>query len=225
MDTLFEWKKSLHVLLAQRLLNKMLTASHHLDEDGTFGPLTKGAVQYYQRTRHMMPIDGKITPYIWRQLGVATEIDHPVTLVGQPTGMTCWSASATMMLGSMSSVGPGAAALSGTGGLVPTEANVAAFAKGLGWKMYYPQTWTVSGLAGLLAHGPAWAVGGGAAGGGWLHAIVLSGFWSDGDPDGSGTLIRVHDPWPPGHGSVYASLYDAGTISGFDFFTLYILQP
>jgi hypothetical protein len=178
MDTLFEWKKSLHVLLAQRLLNKMLSASHHLDEDGKFGPLTKGVVRYYQRSRHIAPIDGTISPYIWRQLGVSTEIDHSVTLVGQPTGMTCWSASATMMLGSNMTVGPGAANLAANGGMVPTEANIATFAKGMGWRMFYPQTWTVSGLAALLARGPAWAVGGGAAGGGWLHAIVLSGLWS-----------------------------------------------
>jgi hypothetical protein len=37
-------------------------------------------------------------------------------------------------------------------------------------------------------------------------------------------MIRVHDPWPPGIGSVYGRFY-RGTIDGFDFISLYVLQP
>lgn len=42
---------------------------------------------------------------------------------------------------------------------------------------------------------------------GWLHAIVLSALWSDGAGDGSGTMIRIHDPWPPNVGSIYGRFY------------------
>jgi hypothetical protein len=52
----------------------------------------------------------------------------------------------------------------------------------------------------------------------------LSGFWSDGDEDGSGSLLRIHDPWPPGVGAVYSRFY-RGTVDGFDFISLYVLQP
>jgi hypothetical protein len=91
--------------------------------------------------------------------------------------------------------------------------------------MYHPQTWTVEGLAGLLRRKPVWAVGGGSSPtGGWLHAIVLSAIWSDGASDASGTMIRIHDPWPPNQGSVYGRFY-RGTVDGFDFISLYILQP
>jgi hypothetical protein len=91
--------------------------------------------------------------------------------------------------------------------------------------MYYPQTWTVGGLAGLLRQRPVWAVGGGTSPtGNWLHAIVLSALWSDGAGDGSGTMIRIHDPWPPNVGSIYGRFY-RGTVDGFDFISLYILQP
>jgi len=138
--------------------------------------------------------------------------------------MTCWSAAATMIVGNMS-VGPGDANLSPSGGLLPGPNNVQTFAQGMGWRMHYPQTWTVQGLAGLLRRNPLWAVGGGSSPtGGWLHAIVISAMWSDGAADGSGTMIRIHDPWPPNVGSVYGRFY-RGTVDGFDFISLYVLQP
>ena len=91
--------------------------------------------------------------------------------------------------------------------------------------MYYPQTWSVAGLAGLLRNKPLWAVGGGSSPtGDWLHAIVLSGLWSDGAEDARGTMIRIHDPWPPNVGKVYGRFY-RGTVDGFDFISLYVLQP
>ncbi len=77
----------------------------------------------------------------------------------------------------------------------------------------------------LLRRGPAWAVGGGnSPSGNWLHAIVLSAFWSDGGEDASGTMIRIHDPWPPNIGSIYGRFY-RGTVNGFDFISMYVLQP
>jgi hypothetical protein len=157
-------------------------------------------------------------------LGITIDITHPVRLFPQPTNMTCWSAAATMIVGNMS-IGPGSANLGTGGGLVPSPENVQRFAQGLGWRMYYPQTWTVGGLAGLLRRKPVWAVGGGSSPtGNWLHAIVLSALWSDGAEDASATMIRIHDPWPPNVGQVYGRFY-RGTVDGFDFISLYILQP
>jgi Papain-like cysteine protease AvrRpt2 len=158
------------------------------------------------------------------RLGITIDITHPVRLFPQPTNMTCWSAAAAMVIGNMS-IGPGSANLSPTGGLLPGPDNVRKFAESLGWRIHYPQTWPVGGLAGLLRHKPAWAVGGGSSpAGNWLHAIVLSAMWSDGAADGSGTMIRIHDPWPPNVGGVYGRFY-RGTVDGFDFTSLYTLQP
>lgn len=69
-------------------------------------------------------------------------------------------------------------------------------------------------------------MGGGttAAGKSRLHAVVLCAMWSDGAEDGSGTMIRIHDPWPPNVGAVYGRFY-RGTVDGFDFLTMYVLQP
>jgi hypothetical protein len=210
------------VKLLQRLLNKRRTTTPPLREDGAFGPKTHAAVAAFQATQRI-GTDGIVGPATWQRLGIRYDITHPVRLFPQPTGVTCWSASATMILGNVS-VGPGRAQIPG-GGLEPSPQNVEVFARGLGWRMYYPQSWTVSGLASLLQRKPAWAVGGGSSpGGGWLHAIVFSGLWSDGAEDGSGTMLRIHDPWPPNVGSVYARFY-RGTVDGFDFISLYVLQP
>lgn len=218
MEVLHQGSRAMQVKLLQRLLNKK-GASPTLREDGDFGRLTRAAVLAFQ-ARERIVQDGVAGPMTWSRLGIITDVTHPVQLFPQPTAMTCWSAAATMIVGNMS-VGPGSAALAANGGMVPSAANIERFARGMGWRMYYPQTWTVAGLAGLVRNKPVWAVGGGAN---WLHAIVLSAMWSDGAADASGTMIRIHDPWPPNVGSVYGRFY-RGTVDGFDFISMYILQP
>jgi hypothetical protein len=218
MEILREGSRAIPVKLLQRLLNKK-GASPRLAEDGAFGPRTRAAVIAYQ-ARERLSQDGVVGPATWSRLGIRIDVTHPVRLFGQPTNMTCWSAAATMIVGNMS-VGPGGAALSPGGGLLPGHDNIRQFAQSLGWRMHYPQTWTVAGLAGLLRNKPVWAVGGGAN---WLHAIVLSALWSDGAEDASGTMIRIHDPLPVNIGSVYGRFY-RGTVDGFDFISLYVLQP
>jgi hypothetical protein len=222
MELLRQGSRNDQAKLLQRLLNKRRVATPPLKEDGVFGPKTQAAVTAFQ-TRQRLLVDGIAGPQVWQRLGIRYDVTHSVRLFPQPTNVTCWSASATMILGNVS-VGPGQAAIPG-GGLDPSPGNVQVFARGLGWRMYYPQTWSVAGLGSLIQHKPLWAVGGGnSPAGNWLHAIVLSGFWSDGDADASGTLLRIHDPWPPGVGSVYARFY-RGTVDGFDFISTYILQP
>lgn len=222
MEVLREGSRTITVKLLQRLLNKK-GANPRLGEDGAFGPRTRAAVVAFQAQQRIAQ-DGVVGAGTWSRLGITIDVAHPVRLFPQPTNMTCWSAAATMILGNMS-VGPGGANLSSSGGLLPGPDNIREFGRGLGWTMHYPQTWTVAGLAGLLRRKPVWAVGGGASpGGGWLHAIVLSAIWSDGAEDASGTMLRIHDPWPPNIGSVYGRFY-RGTVDGFDFISLYVLQP
>ena len=54
--------------------------------------------------------------------------------------------------------------------------------------MHYPQSWPINSLQPLLSRGPVWAVGGGTAGGGFLHAVVLSA-------SGVTVLAMVAEPW------------------------------
>jgi hypothetical protein len=217
VETLRLGAGAIPVKLLQRLLNKK-GAHPRLAEDGIFGAKTNAAVLQFQAHERIAQ-DGVAGPATWARLGIAIDITHRVHKYGQPTKTSCWSAAATMILGNMC-VGPGAANLI-QGGLEPSPQNLKVFAQGLGWKMYYPQSWTVLGLGALLQRTPVWAVGGGTD---WLHAIVFSALWSDGAPDGSGTMLRIHDPWPPGVGSVYGRFY-RGTVDGFDFISLYVLQP
>src|SRR5947207_1595075 len=153
MELLREGSRNDQVKLLQRLLNKRRIATPPLREDGSFGAKTRAAVSAFQSQQRLFA-DGVAGPQTWQGLGIRYDITHPVRLYPQPTNMTCWSASATMILGNMS-VGPGQAAIPG-GGLDPSPANVALFASGLGWRMHYPQSWTVAGLAGLLQRKPAW---------------------------------------------------------------------
>ena len=216
------------VALLQRFLNKKGVAPP-LKEDAIFGPKTHVAVLWFQGREHISK-DGIVGPVTWNRLGITIDITHRVTLIPQPTAMSCWAAAAAMVLGNMS-VGPGPAALGGGGGLLPGPNNIKSFADSLGWTMHYPQSWPINSLQQLLSRGPVWAVGGGTAGGGFLHAVVLSALWSDGVSDGSGTMVRIHDPWPVNRGSIYARFY-RGTIEGttpygtqFDFLSMYILEP
>ena len=224
VDNLRQGSTGDQVKLLQRLLNKGIAPTPPLNEDGIYGAKTLAALLEFKRSERMTPTPNVDGP-VWQKLGITIDIAPTVTLFPQPTGMTCWSASATMVLGSNQSIGPGRAVLGNDGGMNPTVQNIETFTKGLHWRLYYPMSWTVRGIADLLRRGPAWAVGGGnSPTGGWLHAIVISGIWSDGDENGSGTMLRIHDPWPPQVGKVYGRFY-RGTIDGFDFITLYVAQP
>jgi hypothetical protein len=131
------------------------------------------------------------------------EYEHRVQLFGQPTNMTCWSAAATMITGNIVSIGPGSAKTGGSGGLQPDLENIETFLGGLNWKLLNnmsapPTSHFVAGLS----RGPLWIA---FEGGTFKHAVVASAIWSDSADDR--TVMRIHDPWPPGAGTIYGSTY------------------
>jgi hypothetical protein len=209
------------VRLLQRLINLERRATV-LAEDGSFGPLTNGAVRSFQSSRRLTL--GAVGPDTWRALGITIHIDHHVVLFPQPSNMTCWSAAATMLFGNMS-VGPGGAAVSPSGGLNSAQANVEAFARAFGLTVQPPMTWTVQGFAGLLRRGPLWVGGVQPLGSPTAiqsgHVVVVGSMWGNGSPDG--TMLLIYDPWPPGVGSTYGVFYGE-RIAGSPLGTMYILH-
>lgn len=220
------------VKLLQRLLNRA-GASPQLRDDGDWGPRTDSA---FMRAVGATSVNGLQTNgAIWRNLGLTTIHDHPVQLYGQPTGMTCWSASMTMMTGTNRSAGAGGAALATNGGLRPDDANVAAFAAAYNKRILSShQSISVAGLIEILRRGPAlicgWGPdivrGDGTRGPSFGHASVLSGVWSTGDADGRTTVFRVHDPWPPNRGEIWYDFYTSrpGVSAGYARFGDVIIQ-
>jgi uncharacterized protein YycO len=129
-----------------------------------------------------------------------------VELVPQLSSMSCWAASAAMVIGwrDRVSINPEEVARGGgywqqyhdNGGLQLTS--IAAFGRALGLQVEAPQCYSITGFRQMLeTHGPLWvsAVTPG------YHAIVVTGMYSDGNPDGSGTFVRILDPWGRGPGN------------------------
>jgi hypothetical protein len=127
------------------------------------------------------------------------DIDWPdVQVVPQPTDASCWATAAAIVMGwrDRQSVLPEhVATLTGhskDAGIDPSD--VGQLAKSCDLVAEPPQSYTVDGFRALLEQrGPLWV--GVLTGSGSGHAVVVTGMWSDGNPDGSDTCVRVVDPW------------------------------
>lgn len=205
MKTLKNGSRSFEVEFLQRLLNKAADRDGargvRLLEDGIFGPKTEMALRAFQGRHRPLVINGIAGSQTWKELGLRFEKEHAkVILFGQPSDHSCWAAAATMILGN-ESVGPGGARLAPSGGLPVNIENYRAFADSLGWRMLGSSP-SVMEMVNLIQSTPAWISGGGT---GWAHAVVVSGVYSDGDGSGTGTMFRIHDPWPMGKGMIYGT--------------------
>jgi hypothetical protein len=140
-----------------------------------------------------------------------------VPLINQLTNMSCWAASAAMVVGwrDRMDIDPSAIA-SGTG-------NWAAYANGLNpadfstlaraWTLSSepPQSYSIDGLREVVqSKGPLWV----AAAVPGFHAIVVTGLYSDGSVDN--TFVRINDPWDrdpgsPGQPGQYLNSHDHGS--------------
>lgn len=176
-----------------------------LAEDGAFGPKSERALVHFLQRGLRVSRAPVIDPFVWNALGLRVDIDHRLPLVAQPVGGQCWSAAAAMILGGPMSVHPGLAKFDRRGALDPSPANLRIFGESLGWRSV-PTTTDAAVFASALRQRPMWVAGQGQAANGRRlgHAVVVSGMWGDGRPDGSTALLRFHDPWPPGHGRIYA---------------------
>ena len=204
METVQRGNRTPATMFLQVLLNKA-GASPPLVPDGIFGPNTHDAAVAFQAANGIGPANGVVNAVTWMRLGAGLEKKHPVRLFGQPNSTTCWSAASTMMHGTNQSVGSGQSTMVSGGGLDTEVNNVEGFVRANGWQLINRQSApAVEALIGGLARSPLWIAF-------QLHhaehAVIFSGVYSHRDRSADATVFIVHDPWPPGQGSIYGTPY------------------
>lgn len=129
------------------------------------------------------------------------DVSVDVSLIPQPTEVSCWAAALAMVVGARDfvSIAPEtvaeAAAMDVDTGYAWGDIQRAVATWNLaeeGPRSAMPDEWARL----LQAWGPIWVVEVGAP----YHAVVLAGVRGDGTPDG--TWVTVYNPWPPGVGAV-----------------------
>ncbi|WP_202905581.1 peptidoglycan-binding protein [Cypionkella psychrotolerans] len=220
-----------HVVFLQRMLNNALVHDRSiavLDEDGAFGRLTDAALRRFQSTYtgpvgRLVP-DGVAGPLSWRALGLVTELVHPLPVIGQSTGMTCWVVSGGLASGRMTSAIPGQAQFDPVtpdgngGGLRPDMANLELYAISLGMRLVRQPPAEIEGLEPYLRRGPIIMCGNWVNGG--AHAVVISGYYSG--PVAFTRMIRVNNSLPVGRGALEVTDYPGMKLSG-NFITAFAL--
>jgi hypothetical protein len=152
--------------------------------------------------------------------GMSFDVNWPdVELVNQPTSKSCWAAAAAMVVGwrDRISIDPTEIA-NGSGlwaqyttGLDATE--FPALRDGFRLEAEPLQSFTIDAFHGLLeSKGPLWV----ATDAPGFHAIVVTGIYGDGSPDGNDTFVRIADPWDrdpgtPGSPGAYLNTHDHGS--------------
>ena len=188
--------------------------------DGIFGPRTQQAVIAFQGKNHLRT-DGVVGPGTQAALAKVarlTSVVHPLQQLAQPTETTCWATSTAMMIGSTVAAVRARTPpdmVDPNGGLRNSSESDQGIVSGKRYgalfnlRCYAPMSWTVGALLGCLRRGPImfdmlwnateYAKGHGSPG----HMIVAVGYITDDKPDGSGTHLLIHDPYPPLVGKKY----------------------
>lgn len=227
MRSVFQGSRGAEVIYLQRLLNRQNVGK--LREDGIFGPKTRAALVAWKTAKHRPP-SPVADQGTFMALGMRAIIEHPVQMIPQPTNMSCWAASMAMILGNRQMVGPGNAIVNPTGDLRAGPNNVSQFANTYGMRLLSSMANIgVDQILNWLRRGPLMVIGASSDGAGGLmaHASVISAIYSDQEADGKGTVLRIHDPWPPNRGEVYGVVFtgDNQAVSGLQYslFTAFVV--
>ena len=138
-----------------------------------------------------------------------------VESIAQPTDMSCWATAGAMVIGWRDRISLSPQSVAEIGhrsiktGLDPAE--VGDFAREMGLVFEYPASYSVDGFRTLLANNGPLFVAAAVPG---LHAIVVTGLYSDGTT--GDTYVRITDPWDrtvgsPGSPGGYLSTHATGS--------------
>jgi len=158
--------------------------------------------------------DGEVGACTWAALRQTEryKILHKITLIPQQDKSACWLAATSMLLRrSLTRASVPSSLLASDGGLLNDSElnmpiNTQAYARHFHLRMHHPQSWSATGLTGVIRHGPVathilWNVSGYLSGAGSSgHFAVIAGIRGDGTD--IGTTLRIYDPWPPRIGKI-----------------------
>jgi uncharacterized protein YycO len=141
-----------------------------------------------------------------------------VELVPQPSDQSCWATAGAMVVGWDQRVSLSPETVAAIAGRTTPQGlsqnDRKAFADAIGLIAEPPRSYNVEGLRRLLeGSGPLWVSVQLPTSG---HAIVVTGIYGDGATDGSGTYVRIADPWDrvvgtPGAPGAYLSTHRTGS--------------
>lgn len=208
----------------QEALNAKLKPKPPLVPDARFGNLTRTAVKAFQKANWLVEDGeaGAATQSCLYNTEAFTPILHKISFIAQPTNTTCWATSTAMMKRSTVPIviaKTPADMILPDGSLANSSETDQAIVSGTRYGKIHgllcnaPQSWSVDKLKQALMRGPLmfdmlWNVGEYTAGRGSPgHMIVIVGMRGDGEGDGLGTTLRIHDPWPPNRGKIYSKGY------------------
>lgn len=129
------------------------------------------------------------------------EVSYDVPLVPQPTDVSCWAASLTMVISHRDQASYSVEDVAAQAGLNTSDSYDWSSIKGAVQSWGLNEVWPASGTPEywadqLASRGPIWVVETGNP----YHAVVLVGISGDGSVDNS--RVTVNNPWPPNAGEV-----------------------
>jgi hypothetical protein len=170
----------------------------HMSEDVQYSE--DGQWWWDETNQQWQPIDGSSDPSSSSSSssgGMSTQsmaVNQSVTLVPQPTEVTCWAASIAMLTNKSVEDVTSEAGMNTTDGYGWGEIQAAVSVHGL--TEIGPACGGPDYFATMLDKSPLWIVEVGAP----YHAVVLAGLNGGGNWDD--TEATIYNPWPPGSGAI-----------------------